>query len=150
KLGLAGEKLLLEKLPGIVSGNIIPKKQDENKATYAYNIKPEEEKLDFNHSSKAVYDYVRALRPRPLCHATVGGKQLKIIDVSVEDIGREYDKEESGTIIFSSNKKVLVKTQDGAVSLQQVQIEGKKEMDIKTFMNGLGRKILEKGRIFNR
>jgi len=43
-----------------------------------------------------------------------------------------------------------VKTQDGAVSLQQVQIEGKKEMDIKTFMNGLGRKILEKGRIFNR
>ena len=48
KLSIIGRDLLLETLPSIFNGTNGRTRQDENEVTFAYNIKREEEKLDFN------------------------------------------------------------------------------------------------------
>ncbi len=53
-----------------------------------------------------------------------------------------------GEIVMSGGNEVFVKTLDGAVSLEKVQAEGKNPLDIVSFMNGTGRNLFQKGRIF--
>ena len=56
KLSILGRDLLKETLPNIFSGNITRTKQDESKVTFAYNIKREEEKIDFNKTKEEVFN----------------------------------------------------------------------------------------------
>jgi len=146
KLGLAAQKLMLETIPCLASGNIVPTEQDLSEVTFAGILRPEEEKLDFGRKSKEIFDHVRAFRPKPLCHATIDGKKIKIIEVKIaNDIKVEGVP---GEIVMSGGNEVFVKTLDGAVSLEKVQAEGKNPLDIVSFMNGTGRNLFQKGRIF--
>ena len=56
KLSILGRNLLLETLPSIFNGTNGRTRQDENEVTFAYNIKREEEKLDFNKTARAVFN----------------------------------------------------------------------------------------------
>ena len=52
KLSVLGKELLLETLPSIINGTNERIKQDEAEVTFAYNIKREEEHIDFNKSTR--------------------------------------------------------------------------------------------------
>lgn len=143
KLGILAADLLYEQLPLILAGKHDRVKQNEADVTFAYNIKPEEEILDFNQTSEALLNHLRSLLPTPGASIFIKGARIKVYEMEKSDI---ISHEAPGTVI-SDRKTLLVKTGNGVVSLLSIQPENKKVMMAKDFLNG--QKLLTKGDVFN-
>ncbi len=78
KLAETGASLLTDTLPAIFSSNITPEKQNEDLVTFAYNIKREQEKIDWQKSRDTVYNHIRGLHPWPGAFTTYEGNVMKI------------------------------------------------------------------------
>ena len=74
KLSEMGSKLLLETLPSIFDGTNERIHQDESEVTFAYNIKKEEEKVDFNKTAREVFNQIRGLYPFPVAYTVINYK----------------------------------------------------------------------------
>ena len=59
KLSLLGRDLLIDTLPSIIDGTNERIKQDESLVTFGFNVKREEEHIDFNKTSREVFNHVR-------------------------------------------------------------------------------------------
>lgn len=150
KLSFVGRDLLLDTLPSIFEGtnNRIP--QDPHQVTYAYNLKREEEKLDWNQSVEEIDAHIRAFTPSPTCYTTIDGKQLKVLRIS---IAHDFDFDtvseiENGTIVQVEKNTIGVKVNNGIIRIKEVQLAGKKKQDVRTFMNGAGRNLIKVEKIF--
>ncbi|WP_243289921.1 methionyl-tRNA formyltransferase [Bacillus sp. FJAT-47783] len=134
KLSDAGAKLLSKTLPNILSGNIKPIKQDEEKATFAYNIKREQEKIDWNKSGQEIYNHIRGLNPWPVAYTTLSEKVMKVWwgeKVLINQTG------EPGTIVNIENDGIVVATGDNvAIKVTEIQPAGKKRMTGEQFVRG--------------
>ena len=133
-------KMIIEFLPEYFSGKCIGIIQNESLVTYGYNIKREEEKINWNLSSKDVFNLIRGLSPNPGAYSILDGKIVKIYscEIVVND-----GNQEPGTII-SLEKGIVVKTLDGAIMINLVQFEGRKKMSSLSYINGLKDNILNK------
>lgn len=136
KLSFLGRDLLLETLPSIFDRTNTSTAQDEEEATYAFNIKPEDEKLDFNKSTREVYNTVRGLYSFPGSYCTFEGKRLKIWQCV---IGNNYFSNKLNGEIVDVSNGLEVKVSNGTIIVTSLQLEGKKRMDAKTFINGYGK-----------
>ena len=125
KLALVGRDLLLDTLPAYIAGDIKPEPQDPSQVTFSPNIKPEEEKLDWNKSNRQLFNQIRGMNPWPVAHTFLKGDRFKIYEaLPVEGQGNP------GEILSIGKKELLVATAQGALSLKQVQPAGKPKMDI--------------------
>ena len=138
KLMVCGADAISEAIPLLVSGKAVFIEQNEEEATFAYNVSKEEEFIDANRSVEKVYAQIRALISWPVGYILVDGKKIKIhkarrgITQVNHDIGN----------IFIENKKLYLQCLDGCIELLEVQLEGKGKCSSKDFMNGAGRKFL--------
>lgn len=134
KLSDIGAKLLQRTLPKIIDGTNFDIPQDNEMATYAYNITREDEKLDFNKTSKEVFNKVRGLYPWPLANIIINETEVKILKCHIKEDERSMSP---GTIAILNKKELGIKTKDGIVLIDRVKPFGKKEMDIVDYINGL-------------
>lgn len=134
KLSVLGTDLLLKTLPNIINNNINPIKQNDEEATYCHNISHEEELLDFNKNAREIFNQVRGMNPYPVSYFKLDNLVYKIYQVSYE-ITDKYSNLENGTII-EYNKEFIIKCNDGIIKVLELKREGKKKMDIKSFLNG--------------
>ena len=150
KLGILGRDLLLATLPKVFDGTLHGVPQDESKVTFAYNIKAEEEKIDFNGSMKNVFDHVRAFRPWPTAYAVIGG--IKIIFHSVRKVPDPlgvYAHAANGEIVRVGKNFIWIKVADGLIEPLSIQPSGKTRMDAGSYLNGSGKTVLAIGKIFD-
>ncbi len=136
KLSYIGRDLLIDTLNNI--DIITPVKQDENKVTFAYNIKPEEERLDFNKSAQELYNHVRGFYPWPLTYFMINNTKIKVYDAEYQSQNISHN---IGEIVKVDEAGVYIQTFNGLIIIKNLQLQGKKRMDIKDFMNGAGRNI---------
>ena len=61
KLSLAGAKLLSDTLPKLLEGELSSRKQKDDEATFASNIKREQEKIDWTQAGEDIYNHIRGL-----------------------------------------------------------------------------------------
>ena len=144
KLSVAGTKLLLETLPSILDGTNSREKQNEEEVTFAYNIKREEEHIDFTKTSREVFNLIRGLCPIPSANVIFEGNEMKIYNSSISD--KKYSGE-CGEIVDITKEGIVVKTMDGAIVLTEIKPFGKKRMDASSYVNGIGAKNLI-GKVF--
>jgi len=133
ELSLLGSQLLKEELPKIVSGTNNRTKQNESEVTYAYNIKREEEILDFNEKSINIFNKVRGLNPWPLSHLLLDNEEIKVIECTYE---LKSHNEEPSVIIDVNKNQLGISSLDGIIYLTKIKPFGKKEMNIKDYLNG--------------
>ena len=144
KLSVLGKELLLETLPSIINGTNERIKQDEAEVTFAYNIKREEEHIDFNKSTREVFNLIRGLSPVPGANAILFDNEMKIYDSIISD--KEY-KGINGEIVDITKQGIVVKTNDGSIIITKIKPFGKKMMDSNSYVNGIGKdKLL--GKVF--
>ncbi len=143
KLSVLGASLLIETLPHIFDGTIKPIPQDESEVTYAYNVTKEEELIDFNKTSREVFNQIRGLYPYPIGYATLNGNIIKILESHTGD--KQTGK--IGEIINVSKEGIEVKCADKSVVITKVKPSGKKEMSAFDFINGYHSNL--KGCVFN-
>lgn len=135
KLSLLGSSLLIETLPSIVSGENQRIKQNQDEVTYGYNIKREEEKLDFNSSMLVVYNKIRGLNPDPGSYFLLNGKTVKVYGASMID-DDTYQEKQNGEVVKVSKEGIYVKVSDGLIKITEIKMEGKKQMTVASFLNG--------------
>lgn len=134
KLSLLGRDLLLKTLPSIIEGTNTRIKQDSSQATYAFNIKKEEEKLNFYKTARQVYNQIRGLNSWPGAYCIFEGKILKVWEAYITE---NYPVGFNGEITNIYNDGIGVKVSNGEVVFKVVQPEGKNKMDAISFINGL-------------
>lgn len=144
KLGILACKLLKDQLPLIIAGKNERIPQDQSQVSFAYNIKPADEHLDFNQSSESIMNHLKSLLPLPGGSIFIKGVRIKVYDIEKSDI---ISHEEPSTVI-KDKKELLVKTGNGVVSLLLIQPENKKIMTASDFLNG--QKLFAKGDVFNK
>ena len=137
KLEECGRKLLIKTLPRLINGEIIPEKQLEEEATFAWNIKKEEEYINFNRNTDDVYNHIRSLISWPVGYAVIEGKKTKFHKVKKtnEVLGKP------GEFIGLHGNAIAVGTNDGSILVEEIQMEGKSRQLAKVFYNGVGRKL---------
>ena len=133
KLQKASVPLLMETLPSIINGTNKREKQNNLEATYAYNVSREDEHVNFNDTSLNVYNKIRGLNSWPGAYATLDDKNIKLWVSKISD--NVYDKK-PGTIVNLSKDGMEVVTKDKSILITELQLPGKKKMDIKDFING--------------
>uniref|UniRef100_UPI00036A116A methionyl-tRNA formyltransferase n=1 Tax=Streptococcus sobrinus TaxID=1310 RepID=UPI00036A116A len=136
KLAVLGRDLLLDTLPDYLAGKLQPQAQDPEQVSFSPNIIPEQERLDWDKSARALFNQVRGMYPWPVAHTLLKGQRFKVYQAKpVEGQGQ------AGHIIEKTKKSMVVATGDGALSLLEVQPAGKPKMQITDFLNGLGQKL---------
>lgn len=106
--------------------------QNEEEVTYAEKITPEEEHLPLDLSATETVNYIRGLSNEPGAYLFLNDKKLKIYSASV------FNNETNNDIgeIVPNKKRLLLQLKDGVISLDEVQLEGKKSMAGQAFLNG--------------
>ncbi len=138
ELSIMGRDLLLETLPNIFSGNITRTKQNTEEVTYAYNIKREEEKLDFNKTAREVFNQIRGMYPFPVAYTTLNGEVIKIC----ESVIGNSSKGKPGEIIETSKDGISVMCKDKNIIITRLKPSGKKEMSAKDYLNGKNKTLV--------
>ena len=145
KLSLLGRDLLIDTLPSIIDGTNDRIKQDESLVTFGYNVKREEEHLDFNNTSRCVFNHVRGLNPWPSAYAVLDDQEMKIYECDMLD--KDFSTKTCGEIVDVNKEGIVVKTNDGSVVLKTIKPFGKKMMNAKDYVNGIGKDNLI-GKVF--
>jgi methionyl-tRNA formyltransferase len=133
RMMLVGAEAVLESVRRIESGACVPLAQDPRDATLAPKIFHETCQIDFAQSTQAVHDFIRGLSPYPAAWTTLEDKELKVLRAHKDLSPPEHSP---GTFISDNKNWVKVATLDGYVELLELQLEGRKRMEVKAFLNG--------------
>lgn len=133
KLAIEGGKLILKTLIELENGTAVRTPQDDSKSNYAGMINKQLGKIDFNKSANEIERLIRGLNPWPSAYTKMDGKTLKIWDADVDD--SENDSA-PGTITEVGKDFIRVATGKGSLKILELQLEGKKRMKTRDFLNG--------------
>ena len=133
KLAIEGGKLILKTLIELENGTAVRTPQDDSKSNYAGMINKQLGKIDFNKSANEIEILIRGLNPWPSAYTKMDGKTLKIWDADVDD--SENDSA-PGTITEVGKDFIRVATGKGSLKILELQLEGKKRMKTRDFLNG--------------
>jgi methionyl-tRNA formyltransferase len=126
-----GAKLLLETIPGYISGELQPYEQDENQATYAPLLKKSDGRLDFMRSAIELERQIRAFDPWPSSFFEWGNKRICIHKA----VALNNDTLEPGAV-GKIEGMPAIGANPGTLLLQIVQPAGRNEMPGEDFIRG--------------
>lgn len=132
KLAQVSADLLMETLPGWLSGTILPRPQRHEEATYTKMLNKSDGNLDWGLSAAELWRRVRAYYPWPVAVSSWNGRVIRILEASPQ--GGQTDV--PGRVLDLGGGAVGVQTGDGILKLMRIQIEGRKEMAITEFVCG--------------
>ncbi len=130
KLAKIGLLALLKAVPAYIQGKLRPKVQDNSKATTCKQLSRDDGKIDWGKTAQEVYNIYRGLSPWPGIWTMWNGKRLKLLEIKIvnKKLKNGQVKIEDDSIIIGCGKK--------SIEILQLQLEGKKSMDAKEFLNG--------------
>ncbi len=135
KLAQAGAALIVETLPKIEQGVLTPIKQEESSVSYVKMMDKAKGKIDWNCDAVFIERLVRGLNPWPSAYTFYQGKTIKIWRSDVVD-ALVKNTEQPGTIVCISKDFFDVVCGKGILRVYELQLEGKKRMDTKSFLLG--------------
>jgi methionyl-tRNA formyltransferase len=130
RLAQIAPNALLESVRLLAAGTAPRIPQDNARATHAPKLKREHGLIDWSESAEAIERKIRAYNPWPGAFMKVHGQNLKIFSASVADLNGQPGE------ILRDDKDLIVTTGKGALSLAQVQLEGKRRMSAAEFLRG--------------
>ncbi len=133
KLSRAGAELIRSTLRRLEAGTLVPEPQTEEGTCYARMLTKTMGDIDWNMDAAAIERLIRGLNPWPSAYTHLDGRTLKIWKAQVREGNPEGV---CGQIVETGRDSISVKTGNGVLVLQEVQLEGKKRMDAGAFLRG--------------
>ncbi len=132
KLAIISADLLMKILPLWLSRSLTPRPQRREEATYTKMLGKEDGEIDWHLPAVELGRRVRAFYPWPTCFTSWNGRTVRILESSTQagQVG------ETGRVLDLGRGEVGVQAGEGILKLVRVQLEGKKEMEIKEFVRG--------------
>ena len=128
----AGANLIVDALDRLENGTIHSWPQKNDLAISAPKITMEMTVINWTWPAEKIHNWIRGLSPRPGMSTTLNGKNFRIYKTKILDMGNGR----SGEIKKIKNDEMVVSTGKGALSLMEVQAEGKRKMPIGDFLHG--------------
>jgi len=131
-----GARLLAETLPQWQSGEIQSEPQDESLASVSRKFERADGLVDWTMTADELERRARAFTPWPGLYTNWNGSNLKLVDVSYH--GVDSSEWEPGTVFQTDDPEIpaVVATSEGFLGLKTIQLEGKKAVSVKDFLNG--------------
>ncbi len=149
RLAEIAPEALLEGLRMLANGNAPRVPQDKQLATYAPKLNRETGRINWNESAEVIERKIRAYNPwpgafteldSPLLNATpagssggAGNQKLKIFSAAIVDLGGKPGE------ILRRDTEFVIATSDRALSLTEIQLEGRRRMSAAEFLRGHNR-----------
>jgi len=133
KLAVLGADLLIQALDDIKDGKATRTPQDDSKATYVKVLTKDMGNIDFSKSAVQIERLIRGLNPWPSAFTRLDGKTLKIWKAKIESTDKQA---KPGEIIEVRKDAIVVMTGQDALSITELQLEGKKRMPTDAFLRG--------------
>lgn len=138
RLARIGANLMVQTIRGYVTGQIKPRPQPSEGVVYAPRISKEDGRIDWTQSSRRIWNQVRGLVPWPSAWTHLPalspgtrGPLLKIWEAQpLEDAGPP------GTVVRAENGHLAVACGSGALQINQLQREGARRLDSRSFLSG--------------
>jgi len=132
RLAPMGAELLVETLQGLQSGTVVPKKQDEDQATYAPILKREDGLISWTLPAAEIANRIRAFDPWPGGYTAFREKRLQLRKVRVGEPFRA----KPGTISLAGGRLRVCCGEGSALLVEEVQLEGKNRVGAEEFARG--------------
>ena len=127
-----GAQLVLKTVEAVETGNYPQLPQDENVfINHAPKIFKETCEINWGQPSEVIYNFVRGLSPYPTAWTILNGKSCKVFKTRITDT-----KLNAGEIKTDNKTYLYLGTNDNALAIEDLQIQGKKRMDIRSFLRG--------------
>jgi methionyl-tRNA formyltransferase len=123
----------------LAAGSVTVLPQDKSKVTRAPKLRKEDGRIDWSQPAQAIHNLVRAMQPWPVAYTTwqpqlpVGRDPLRLIvhkTLVVTGHGAP------GEVLESSGGRLVVAAGEGAVSLEAIQLPGKRILAPAEFLRG--------------
>ena len=133
-----GAPLVAESLIKFNRGEIVPIPQDSTQATYAPILTKEHGRIDWSLTSGEIYNRIRGLAPWPGAYSTFRGRLCQIwgrpsVPAAAGDAAGTW---EPGSLIVSNAVIEVVCGKGTRLQLEAVQLEGRKRISAREFVNG--------------
>lgn len=143
RLSILGAELLSDTL--VKYNEILPVQQNHEEASLAPIMSKDDGIIDWNLSAKDIVNRVRGFQPFPKSHTTYKGETVTIWEAEMLESDDWKPKNlEAGQILQAAGDKLLVACGGNTIlKIIELQIAGKRRMDIKDFLNGINLEVEE-------
>ncbi len=139
KLARLGSTLLLKTIPLWIEGKIKRKKQDEARAILCQLIERNDGRIFWDEKAEIIYNKYRALSPWPgiFCFWENNDflKRIKLLKISFRKDNSSKNQRRPGEV-FRLKSKIAIQAVEGIIIIELIQLEGKKPLSAKEFING--------------
>ena len=135
-----GAMMIIKTMNSIEEGKIQSIKQNPDMATKAPKITKKMTVIDWSWPAHKIHNWVRGLSPNPGMSSTLNSKKIRIFKTAIAS----GEAGTPGSIVELTKKNLSVRTGEGALSLLEIQIEGKKRMLVDEFLKGAKLEIGDK------
>lgn len=137
RLMVLGSELVVATLDGLSANTIVEKPQPHvEHPKNAFKIFKNDTKIDWHRPTAEVYNFIRGLSPYPAAFTTIKiGEETKILKIFRGNYEVGIHSEAAGSMTIDKNQFYFY-TNDGQYFPLEVQLEGKKRMEVKDFLNG--------------
>ncbi len=134
KLMEKGAGLVLKTVQAIARNQVITKPQVyQGNLPMAPKIFKEDCEINWSKCSTDIYNFIRGLSPNPTAWCKINEIVFKIYKASFEII----DQTNPPAYLETDNKNyVKIACKDGWINLEEIQMEGRKKMNVREFLNG--------------
>lgn len=145
KLMEAGARLIVEALPKLERGELVPKKQDDSLSSYAPRLTKAMGLIDWNKEAAEIERLIRGLNSWPSAYTYYNGKTLKIWEADVIPVDNKENSAQTdgennavrpGTICRIGKDHFDIACGKDLLRIHSLQLEGKKRVSVKDFLLG--------------
>ena len=133
RLAEEGAKLLVETLHLLKKGEVIPRAQDDSRASLAPMLVKGDGEIDWNEEAKEICCRIRGLDPWPGGFTLWQGKRLKLFGCHPLSIAT---RAKPGTVIAMNEGGLQIASGKGAVLIKTLQLEGRRSLPVADFLRG--------------
>jgi len=128
-----GSSLVMETLNQLNSGSLEATAQNSDLASYAQKLKKDDGLIKWDQPAVKIHNLVRGLTPWPGAFSFLESKRFKICKTEIKSCD---SPDQPGAILRISGHGIEVGTQKERIIITELQPEGKKRMDVKSFLAG--------------
>lgn len=144
RLAELGAGVVLRTVNGIAEGTLRPVPQDDTEASPAPKITKQDRLIRWEEPAETVHNRIRALSPYPGAYTYWDEKQLIIYGGEISADAQNGGEQAPGRVVGVDEHRIQVACGAGAYHIRELQLQGKRRMEVHDFLNGYPLRIGER------